>query len=312
MSSAPVAVIDIGSNSIKGLVARAGADGLPETLWSETIEARISAGIGGPAPRLSPEGMARGVEAVSTLYGQATQYQPDRIRLVATSAVRDAANGQEFRAAIKAATDQTVRILSGDEEANLIGRGLTCDPALRHLRDFYLFDLGGGSLECLSFARRTIRRACSLPLGCVRLTERFVPDRSAPVATPTLEHIMTHTRERLAAGDFAFDLPKGVPAVGTGGTITTARAMLAAREGQPLPASSPVLEIAVLRTLLVTVAAMPVAERRQVAGLSPARADVYPAALATLIATAEAGAFPAYHHSFYNLRYGVAAEMLSG
>lgn len=310
MFPSPVAVVDIGSNSIKVLVARAGSDGLPETVLSETIEARISAGIGGTTPRLSAEGMARGLDAISALLALAAPHQPGRVQLVATSAVRDAANGPAFRDAIKARTGHEVRILSGDEEANLIGRGLTCDPTLRHLTDFYLFDLGGGSLECLSFAQRTIRHACSLPLGCVRLTERFVSDRSAPVSPTTLDRLAHHVAAVLAGSEFRFDLPAGAVAVGTGGTMTTARAILAAQQRQSLADGRATLDLDALRNLLATVAALPLADRRQVAGLSPNRADVFPTAVATLIAVADAGRFSAYHHSFYNLRYGLAAELL--
>src|SRR5262245_15760732 len=132
--SSPVAVIDIGSNSIKILVARRAADGRIEPLKIRTIDARISAGISQANPRLSEDGMARGLAAIQELLAEAAPFQPARITLVATSAVRDAANGPAFREQVRAVTGQTIRILSGDEEANLIGRGLTADPALAGLR----------------------------------------------------------------------------------------------------------------------------------------------------------------------------------
>ncbi len=62
-----------------------------------------------------------------------------------------------IRERVRAATGHNIRILTGDEEANLIGRGLTCDPALTTLRDFYVFDLGGGSLECLAPRDRQVQ-----------------------------------------------------------------------------------------------------------------------------------------------------------
>src|SRR6185369_16463559 len=124
--------------------------------------------------------MTRGIEAIRALLGDATEFSREKIVLVATSAVRDAQNGADFRARVRAATGHEIRILSGDEEANLIGRGLTSDPALRDLRDFYVFDLGGGSLECLAFRDRRVEQAVSLQLGCVRLTEKFVADPAQP------------------------------------------------------------------------------------------------------------------------------------
>src|SRR5690606_36870987 len=124
-------------------------------------------------------------------------------------------------------TGHTVRILTGDEEANLIGRGLTCDPALQSLRDFAVFDLGGGSLECLSFRDRQTQHAISLPLGCVRLTERFISDPSQPLSAAAVTAITDHTKTALIASPFPLPLPSPVIAVGTGGTITTTRAILA-------------------------------------------------------------------------------------
>jgi exopolyphosphatase/guanosine-5'-triphosphate,3'-diphosphate pyrophosphatase len=312
VSSAAVAVIDIGSNSIKVLVAQRAADGTLAALKYRTIDARISAGISQEQPRLSEEGMARGAAAIRDLLADAAAFAPAKTILVATSAVRDARNGDEFRARVRAATGHEIRILSGDEEANLIGRGLVCDPALVALRDFYVFDLGGGSLECLAFRDRQIRQVASLPLGCVRLTEKFPADKNGIVANGTRAAIAQHTREVLARSAFAFSLPKDSAAVGTGGTLTTVRTILAARDGKPLEQTSATLTVAELREMLAWLGDLPLAERKQVPGLPPARADIFPTALATAIALAEAGGFSAYQNSLYNLRYGVAAAVLGG
>jgi exopolyphosphatase/guanosine-5'-triphosphate,3'-diphosphate pyrophosphatase len=308
--SAPVAVIDIGSNSIKILVARRGSSGAVEPLKIRTIDARISAGISQANPRLTADGMARGLAAIQALLADAATFTTSHTTLVATSAVRDAHNGSEFRAQVRAATGHEIRILTGEEEANLIGRGLTCDPALAALRDFYVFDLGGGSLECLAFRDRRIEQAVSLQLGCVRLTEKFVADPGRPVSSVTNLAIEDHTRATLAAANFKFALSASATAVGTGGTVTTVRAIHGARIGKAVEQTDPTVTVAELRDLLARLGAMPLAERRQVPGLPPARADVFPTALATLIAVAEVGGFTSYRNSFYNLRYGLAAQLL--
>ncbi|HEX3728479.1 MAG TPA: phosphatase, partial [Opitutaceae bacterium] len=93
MTPARVAVIDIGSNSIKLLVAGAGPEGRPVALRTRTLDARISAGISAARPRLGEEGMARGVAAVRDLLAEAAPERPERIVLATTSAVRDADNG---------------------------------------------------------------------------------------------------------------------------------------------------------------------------------------------------------------------------
>ena len=91
-----VAVIDIGSNSIKVLVASRGSGDRLTARMMRTIEARISAGIGQSSPRLAPEGMARGVAAVRDLLAEAAALEPEQTVIVATSAVRDAANRADF------------------------------------------------------------------------------------------------------------------------------------------------------------------------------------------------------------------------
>jgi exopolyphosphatase / guanosine-5'-triphosphate,3'-diphosphate pyrophosphatase len=308
--SSPVAVIDIGSNTIKLLVAARDPAGGLQTLTSQTIDARISAGIGRTEPRLSEEGMTRGLAAVRELLAVAAPFSPAQTVIVATSAVRDAVNGVEFRDRLRATTGHPLRILSGAEEANLIGRGLTSDPALAHLRDFYVFDLGGGSLECLAFRERRVQQACSLPLGCVRLTERFVADVAVPFSPEARAAIADHTRRTLSESGFRFDLACQ-DAVFTGGSLTTARAIAGLAEGKPLPETSPVVAVATLTSILDRVGSLPLAERRaQIAGLPAARADVFPTALATMIAVAEVAGLNAFHHSFHNLRYGIAEELI--
>ena len=304
-----VAVIDIGSNSIKSLVAARAPDGQLVALKQRTLDARISAGLGKEKPVLSEEGMTRGLGAIRELIEEVGQRRPAKIQLVATSAVRDAANGAAFRERVKKATKHDIRILSGDEEANLIGRGLTCDPALAELQNFHVFDLGGGSLECLAFKKRKIQHALSLQLGCVRLTEKFVKDPAAPVPPEVLAEIAAHVTGALKVTELRFDLPDSV-GIATGGTVTTVRAIIGARDQLRAEETSPAVATDQLRDLLTTLAALPLDQRKRVPGMPSARADVFPAALATIIAAAELGGFAGFIHSFYNLRWGLAAEML--
>jgi exopolyphosphatase/guanosine-5'-triphosphate,3'-diphosphate pyrophosphatase len=304
-----VAVIDIGSNTIKLLVAARDDGGQLTERATKTIDARISAGISQKPPRLSEAGMAAGVAAIRDLLDTAGPLAPTQTILVATSAVRDAANGAEFCARVRAATSHDIRILTGDEEANLVGAGLLCDPALASLDDFYVFDLGGGSLECLAFRARCIAQETSLPLGCVRLTEKFVPDPSAPFPTEAHTAIVAHVKHALAGSRFQFTLA-GVAAIFAGGSVTTVRAIFAAHHGKNLRETSPVVTVPELHALLNRVASLSLEERKKISGLPPSRADVFPTALATILAVAEMAGLQEFSHSFYNLRWGLAAEAL--
>jgi exopolyphosphatase/guanosine-5'-triphosphate,3'-diphosphate pyrophosphatase len=308
--SLPVAVIDIGSNSIKSLVAGCDATGGIAVLGGRTIDARISVGIGQARPRLSDDGMRRGLAAIRELLQDAAPFSPARTVLVATSAVRDAANGTEFAARIKASTGCELRILSGDEEANLIGRGLTVDPQLADLQDFYVFDLGGGSLECLAFRGRHVEQALSLPLGCVRLTERCVEHPEGPFSDRDRARVAEACRDAFDGSGFRFSLPAGSAAVFAGGTVTTVRAIAGERSRLPILETNPVISVDALRRLLEETALLPLPARRQIPGLPESRADVFPTALATLLAVAETAGFSSFRHSFHNLRYGLAAELL--
>lgn len=304
-----VAIIDIGSNSIKTLVATRDPHGTLTALHSKTIDARISAGISQRDPRLSETGIASGLAAIETLLAQVAPFSPEKIILVATSAVRDARNGAEFRALVKNRTGHEIRILTGEEEANLIGRGLTADPALADLNDFYVFDLGGGSLECLAFRNRRIVQAISLQLGCVRLTEKFVTDPTQPFSSDARAAIMAHTRQTLREAGFRFEIPHAI-GVGTGGTVSTVRAIIGAQTGVKAEGTAPRVPVARLSTLLDSLGALSLPARQQVPGLPAARADVFPAALATFLTIAEEARLQEFRHSFYNLRWGLAAELL--
>jgi exopolyphosphatase/guanosine-5'-triphosphate,3'-diphosphate pyrophosphatase len=308
-----IGVIDIGSNTIKLLVAARSTRGGIDTVHYAVEEARIGRGIGSDRPALTEESMQRGVAAVATLVERARTFNPVQIVLVATSAVREATNGQDFARRIHRETGLAVRILTGTEEADAIGRGLATDPALAGARNFYLFDLGGGSLECLEFRERRAAQSASLRLGCVRLTERCVTDPAAPFTATDRSAVaaaVLHEFAAEASSGFHFTLPSPAAAVATGGTVTTVRAMLAASAGHPLSEASPTVNTAELEHLLDLSAALPLAERRQLPGLPAARADVFPTALTTMLEVARLAGVEKFTHSYHNLRYGIAAEQL--
>ena len=308
--SAPTAVIDIGSNSIKALVARRGAEGTIELMEQRTLDTRIGSGLNAAVPALSEAGMSAGTVAVAELVAMCRSHAPRQITVVATSAVRDSANGAEFARRIADATGLHLRILSGVEEARFIGRGLLCDPAIADWQDFHVFDLGGGSLECLSFKQREPVRATSLPLGCVRLTERLVPDPSVRFSAADEDAVRDWVTHALTAAGLDFS-PRGTPAVFCGGTVTTTRAIVAEACNITLAETNSRVSVEALAALLKKLADMPLAERQTVPGLPKRRADVMPTALATVLALAEFGGFTAFQHSFFNLRWGVVSEALS-
>ena len=306
-----VAVIDVGSNSIKLLVAKPGASaGSVETIFTETIETRISSGISQTLPSLSESSMAAGCKTITELIHLAQAYHPKAIRIVATSAVRDATNSVQFIELVNDATGIEIRTLSGHEEAIYIGKGISCDPKISDSKSFIQMDIGGGSLELIHFRHGTIDQALSLQLGAVRLTEQFITDRDSIMSAETEALIAAHVLKTLKASGFSFE-PNTSPFIVTGGAFTVTRAVLAAQISQTIDDRSPILhkqEISELKSVLMQ---LPLHERMAVPHLPASRADIIPAALITIDTVLDYAARDTVTHSFYNLRYGIAAELLS-
>ncbi len=305
-----VAVIDVGSNSIKLLVARAGATSNSlETLCSETIETRISGGISSKLPSLNEDAITAGSATIAKLQKMAQNYQPDHTVIVATSAVRDAINSDDFIQNVAEATGLQIRTLSGTEEAKYIGQGITCDPAIGGMTNFIQTDIGGGSLELIRFDAGQIQQAISLQLGAVRLTERFIEDADAPLTLKIEASIRRYVTEQLMSSDFDFS-PAELPLIGTGGAYTVSRAMLVVDTDSKIEHSSPHLERSTLSHLKNKLAPLPLKERLSIPHLPAARADIMPTALITIDALLEVANRSKLTHSFYNLPYGVAANLL--
>jgi exopolyphosphatase / guanosine-5'-triphosphate,3'-diphosphate pyrophosphatase len=117
--------------------------------------------------------------------------------------------------------------------------------------------------------------------------------------------------ETIVNSEVPLPLPPGSVVVGTGGTLTTARAIVAARAGVPLAEADALLGVPLLREMLASVGSVDLSARKQIKGLSAERADVFPTALVTLLTLAEIGRIHAFRHSFRNLRWGVAAKLLA-
>ena len=280
-----------------------------EAVFSETIETRISAGISRSQPELTARAMDQGLASICELLRLAKTYAPYDIRLVATSAVRDARNGMEFIDRIKHDSGHIMQILGGSEEAHYIGRGLACDPQLKGIKNFLQMDLGGGSLELVRFADNEIEQAVSLQLGSVRLTEAFLEDRDAPLNPSLQKEIAEHVSSTLTGAAFDFQ-PGEWPLLITGGAATVTRAILAARTNQSIDAIAPRLELETLCKLRKELAELPLHERLAIPHLPARRADILPTALITIESVLKHARRKAAVHSFYNLRYGVAREAL--
>jgi exopolyphosphatase/guanosine-5'-triphosphate,3'-diphosphate pyrophosphatase len=184
------AAIDIGSNSCRLKIAKVAAHHL-KTLHEDREVTRLGASVF-ESGMISPQAMVATSQALKRFQRAVQARGVDQIRVVATSAMRDARNGQAFQEMVKAETGWEMEIISGLEEARLIHLGVmgsgddqaelefAPDAESGESNRVLLVDLGGGSCEITLSERKRIRETVSVPLGAVRLTEEFLPGDPAP------------------------------------------------------------------------------------------------------------------------------------
>ncbi len=270
-----LAAIDLGSNSVHMVIADVTADGRIEVV--DRVKEMVRLGRRAfTTGRLAPETMALAARAVKTFWRLARARRVDRIRAVATSAVREARNGEAFVRRLRRETGLAVRVISGPEEARLIFRaarhalGLDGGPHL-------LVDVGGGSVELVLVRDGRPLWLRSVPLGAARLTERFFgSDPPRPGQVRQLERHLERTIGPLIA-DARHE--GTLEAVGTSGTINTLVAMARAARGDEAGrlhgARASAGEVAALRRRLLAVDA---SHRADLPGIDTKRVDLMPAA----------------------------------
>src|SRR3954471_1236318 len=166
------AVIDIGTNSVKLLVAEV-SGGRVDPLYEGSEQTRLGAGFY-EAHRLLPEAIAKTAEAVRAFVENAERFGPVTLHVIATSAARDAVNQGELVDAIRRATARELAVISGDLEAEWAFSGVACDPKLAE-QALLVMDIGGGSTEFIVGAKGERRAGKSFQIGSVRLLEKFPP-----------------------------------------------------------------------------------------------------------------------------------------
>jgi len=169
---APIAAIDVGSNTVHMLVASF-ADGKLHPLDDRTALVRLAMDLA-PDGRLGADKIAWAADEIAGFHARATKLGANPILLVATSAVREAPNGHELVALVKRNTGLDLRIISGEEEARLTFRGATLGRTLDGR--FGVVDSGGGSTELILAEDGAIRSAQSVPEGAGRAVEGFLGD----------------------------------------------------------------------------------------------------------------------------------------
>ncbi len=281
-----VAAIDQGTNTTRLLVADVEDGGLRE-LVRRTEITRLGEGVD-ERHRLLPLPVARVRNVLTDYRREAERLGAERTLLVATSAVRDAENGEAFLGEIEWSYGFVTRLLTGDEEADLMLRGVgRIEPGT------LVLDIGGGSTELVTLDSRL-----SVDVGSVRLTERFL--HSDPPTRDELEACARAVRQLLPPLDLT-------GAVGVAGTITTLAALdLGLDEYDRERVHGHELSLAGVERQLERLAALPLAQRREVPALEPERAPVIVAGAVIAREVLAAYGLDAYRVSEHDILDGIA------
>lgn len=270
-----VAAIDVGTNSIRLVVAEAAPGGGYRIIDDEKETTRLGRGLF-TSGRLTMGAMKRSVRAIERMHQIARAYHVDLLRAVGTAAVREAQNGDEFIALVKHRADIDLEMISADTEARLAHASVSNAFDLSEA-DAAIVDIGGGSTEIVLAAHGVIDSVHTLPLGAVRLSDIIRGGAEDPLVFADLHN---HIDAVIAAG---LERPANPPRllIGTGGTFTTLAKILVRRGGGDGTGGRFPFDLRGLRVRRDQVGALlhemrrtPLRERQRIPGLSPARAEI--------------------------------------
>jgi exopolyphosphatase/guanosine-5'-triphosphate,3'-diphosphate pyrophosphatase len=320
------AAIDVGSNSCRLKIAKVVSHRL-KTLAEDREVTRLGASVFDTG-LISPDAMAATLRALKRFQRAVQSHGVDRIRVVATSALRDARNATAFQAWVKAETGWNLEVISGLEEGRLIHLGVTSGEPGAAGR-VLLLDLGGGSCEITFSEHRHIRETVSLPLGAVRLTEQFLRDDPAPSEglarmRQLIARELRRARRRLQPGGAHLVIATS----GTAAALSEAY-MAAARNGKlglkatvksaaqrtkaapPRAVALGMVPTAAVRKLAGKLARLSLPEREAIPGIGPRRAEIIVAGATVYAELLEGFDLPGFRYSPLGLRDGILAQMLA-
>lgn len=273
-----LAAIDIGSNSVRLLVAEVAPDGTYRVLDDEKQTTRLATGLAATG-LLREEAVTESLAALGRMKAIAEGFGAERLEVIATSAVREARNRRRFLNLVRDRVGLEVEVISSAEEGELSFTSVARHFDLRGI-NAAVVDLGGGSAELVFAAGGAIEAVCSLPLGAVRVTESVI--RSDPLSDADAIRLRRYIHGRLDKG---IGTPAFVPHVmiGSGGTFTALAHMSMRQRGQTYPSVGGYeLNRGAVRHLFEYLRRLPLRARRDVAGLHADRADIILAGLAVI------------------------------
>ncbi|HEY0278748.1 MAG TPA: Ppx/GppA family phosphatase [Solirubrobacterales bacterium] len=297
-----VAVIDIGSNSTRLLVADV-LDGRVTPIERRSTVTRLGRGVD-LSGRLAAEAIEAACAAVDPYVATVQELGVEAVDAVATSAVRDAENGSAFIAELRERFALSARVLGGDEEARLTYLGATSEhfPEVPTL----VLDIGGGSTEMVVGEGRTDAWHRSLQAGVVRHTERHLV--ADPPRAVELEALATDLRGLIETA--TREAPRAEAGIAVAGTPTSLAAIeMELDPYDPKRVHGHVLELRSIQRMLSRLAAVPLADRREIRGLHADRAPTILAGVVILVESMRAFGLDQITVSEHDILYGAAIAL---
>src|SRR5215210_5890858 len=299
-----ISAIDIGSNSIRQTIADVSPTGVIRVVDELKAAPRLGAGLY-ERGSLNEIAVQNALSTLSRMATLANQLGVERTEVVATSAVRDASNGDQFLKLVRAETGLDVRVLRGDYEARLSFRS-----ALAHfdlgVGRAVVMDIGGGSLELALSADGLVERLISLPFGAIRMTEQYLGTSGKKKGMRKLrKRVRRELRRTVAARHW-----HASRIICSGGTFTSLAAIYLARTGieNAKTVHGTVIPRVELEHIVDMLHTMPLEERQRVPGLSAARADIIVGGLAVAAEVAARVEARELVISGYGIREGILLE----
>jgi exopolyphosphatase / guanosine-5'-triphosphate,3'-diphosphate pyrophosphatase len=298
-----LAAVDIGSNSVRLKIARLQGRRLRQ-IHEDREVTRLGEGVfsGG---LLSPEAMSETVRVLRRFHRATQDHATDSVRVVATSALRDARNSRAFVEWVRSTTGWNLEIISGLEEARLIHLGIVSRTRLG-AGSVLLLDLGGGSCELTLSRKGQILDTVSMPLGAVRLTNEFI--RHDPPRKSELERLRGFVAREIGRIQERIRAAHVRAVVATSGTA----AALAAVAGHLSPSRnqrSNAVSREMMRRIVKQISRLSLDQRRRIPGIGPRRAEIICAGAVVFAELLERCHLHGFRYSALGLRDGILAQM---
>ena len=303
-----VAAIDCGTNSIRLLIADLTDSGLRDVTRRMEI-VRLGQGVDRTG-RFADDALARTFAALDGYAEAIKDADVERVRMVATSATRDAANRDVFVGGVRDRLGVEPDVVSGDEEAQLSFAGATADLAgAQWPAPFLVCDIGGGSTEFVLGDLDHVRAARSVDIGCVRMTERHLHDD--PPTPEQVEAARADIEQALATVATTVPVGEAASLIGLAGSVTTVTALALGLEAyDPERIHRARVSALEVRAVAGSLLAMTRAERAALPVMHPGRVDVIGAGALVLDTVLHWGGFAEVVASEHDILDGIALSLL--